>query len=81
MSNDKILIVDDHGPTTSKAIALLLTQYGLCVADDEFNQVEIRLRDVEPMELSCSARLQPVDKSFAPPHKKNRRGKFKRSGR
>lgn len=80
MSDNKTLIVGGHSSTRSRAVALLLAEYELCVAAD-CNEYEIELRNTEPMELACRDRLQPVDKSFTPPHKKNRRGKFKRSGR
>lgn len=69
-----VVIIDD-GSQIKKAILALLT--GDFVVGDLCLPIEIECIPL-PCEVRCNL---GIDKSFTPPHKKNRRGKLKRSGR
>lgn len=70
-----IVIIEGDGSELKDAILALLT--GDFVVGDPCLLIEIEC-DPLPCEASCNL---GIDKSFTPPHKKNRRSKFKRSGK
>ena len=70
----RIVIIEDGSQVKDAILALLSGDF---VVGDPCLPIE-----VECMPLPCDAGLNlGIDKSFTPPHKKNRRGKHKRSGK
>ena len=69
-----ILILEDGSELKDAILALLTSDF---VVGDPCLPIEIKCEDL-PCEAVCNL---GIDKSFTPPHKKNRRGKYKRSGK
>jgi len=88
----RVLIIDDHAITTAMTLAILGIGRAATEAAQRFRQFDVTLQAPEevhaltvvladPTDIDPSTHLGPSHRDYPPNHRKQRRSKFKRSGR